>query len=216
MQSFRCSPSACQSEIAKAATLSTADVLAKLSWLKVNCALPKPSAHNQQELMLETYPIDIAPEQIVRWLMVEGRLRAFDLLVSATRSFEPGALIGGASRRLGEEEREEVSEVSEVGLLEVMPRQRPHIWTLRVRVEDDIGPRLPEDEPVPETEEELDLPTFYEEFIKADRGLTEVSVEVDSPAAKASFNRVLDAILTDRHQRGKSKPAPVKPHAKKC
>ena len=179
--------------------------------------MPKPSGvHNQQELMLETYPVDIAPEQIVRWLMVEGRLHAFDLLVSATRSFEPGALTGGASRRLGEEEREEVSEVSEVGLLEVMPRQRPHIWTLRVRVEDDIGPRLPEDEPVPEAEEELDLPTFYEEFIKADRGLTEVSVEVDSPAAKASFNRVLDAILTDRHQRGKSKPAPVKPHAKKC
>jgi len=82
--------------------------------------------------MLETYPVDIAPEQIVRWLMVEGRLHAFDLLVSATRSFEPGALTGGASRRLGEEEREEVSEVSEVGLLEVMPRQRPHIWTLRV------------------------------------------------------------------------------------
>jgi len=76
---------------------------------------------------VETYPIDIAPDQIVRWLMVEGRLHAFDLLVSATRSFEPGELTGGASRRLGEEEREEVSEISEVGLLEVMPRQKPHI-----------------------------------------------------------------------------------------
>ena len=108
-----------------------------------------------------------------------------------------------------------MSEISEVGLLEVMPRQKPHIWTLRVRVEDDIGPRLPEDEPVPETEEELDLPTFYEEFIKADRGLAEVSVEVDSPAAKASFNRVLEAILTDRHQRGKVEPAPGKARKKK-
>jgi hypothetical protein len=108
-----------------------------------------------------------------------------------------------------------VSEISEVGLLEVMPRQKPHIWTLRVRVEDDIGPRMPEDEPVPETEEELDLPTFYEEFIKAGRGLAEVTVEVDSPAAKASFNRVLEAILTDRHQRGKTEPAPVKAHKKK-
>jgi hypothetical protein len=166
-------------------------------------------------MMVETHPVDMAPEQVVRWLMVEGRLHAFDLLVSATRSFEPGELTGGASRRLGEEEREEVSEISEVGLLEVMPRQKPHIWTLRVRVEDDIGPRLPEDEPVPETEEELDLPTFYEEFIKADRGLAEVSVEVDSPAAKASFNRVPEAILTDRHQRGKGKAAPGKPRAKK-
>ena len=163
--------------------------------------------------MVETYPVDIAPEQVVRWLMVEGRLHAFDLLVSATRSFEPGELAG--DERLGDEEREEVSEISEVGLLEVMPRQKPHIWTLRVRVEDDIGPRLPEDEPVPETEEELDLPTFYEEFIKADRGIAEVSVEVDSPAAKASFNRVLEAILTDRHQHGKVEPAPGNAHKKK-
>jgi hypothetical protein len=165
--------------------------------------------------MVETYPVDIAPEQVVRWLMAEGRLHAFDLLVSATRSFAPGELTGGESGTLGEEEREEVSEISEVGLLEVMPRQKPHIWTLRVRVEDDIGPRMPEDEPVAETEEELDLPTFYEEFIKAGRGIADVSVEVDSPAAKASFNRVLEAILTDRHQRGKTEPAPVKAHKKK-
>jgi len=163
--------------------------------------------------MVETYPVDIAPEQVVRWLMVEGRLHAFDLLVSATRSFEPGELAG--DERLGGEEREEVSEISEVGLLEVMPRQKPHIWTLRVRVEDDIGPHLPEDEPIPETEEEPDVPTFYEEFIKADRGIAEVSVEVDSPAAKASFNRVLEAMLTDRHQRGKVEPAPSNARKKK-
>jgi hypothetical protein len=96
-----------------------------------------------------------------------------------------------------------------------MPRQKSHIWTLRVRIEDDVGPRLPEEESVPETEEELDLPTFYEEFIKAERGLAEVSVEVDSPAAKASFNRVLEAILTDRHQRGKGKPTPGEPRVKR-
>jgi hypothetical protein len=165
--------------------------------------------------MVETYPIDIAPDQVVRWLMVEGRLPAFDLLVSATRSFGTGELTGGASRRLGDEEREEVSEISEVGVLEVMPRQKPHIWTLRIRVEDDIGPRLPEDEPVPETEEELDLPTFYEEFIKADRGVAEVSLDAESPAAKAKATRVLNAILTDQHQRGKGKPAPGKTPAKK-
>ena len=48
--------------------------------------------------MVETYPVDIAPEQVVRWLMVEGRLHAFDLLVSATRSFEPGELSGGEAK----------------------------------------------------------------------------------------------------------------------
>jgi hypothetical protein len=165
--------------------------------------------------MVETYPVDIAPEQVVRWLMVEGRLHAFDLLVTATRSYQIGELSGGRSARLDEEMREETTELSEIGLLEVMPRQKPHIWTLRIRVEDDIGPRLPEDEPVPETEEELDLPTFYEEFIKADRGVAEVSLDAESPAAKAQATRVLNAILTDQHQRGKGKPAPGKAPAKK-
>lgn len=150
--------------------------------------------------MVETYPVDIAPEQVVRWLMDEDRVHAFDLLVTATRSYQLGEMSGGRSARIDEEMRDEVSELAEVGLLEVMPRQKPHLWTLRVRVEDDLGPRLPEDEPVPDTDEEIDLPTFYEEFIKADRGLAEVSVEAESPAAKAQATRVLDAILTDRHQ----------------
>ena len=52
---------------------------------------------------METYPADIAPEQVVRWLMVEGRLHAFDLLIRATRSFEPGELMaqqaGGFAKR---------------------------------------------------------------------------------------------------------------------
>jgi len=147
--------------------------------------------------------------------MAEGHLHAFDLLISATRSLAPGELKGGVSGRLGDEEREEVSEIAEIGLLEVMPRQKPHIWTLRIRVEDDIGPCLPEDEPVPEAEEELDLPTFYEEFINADRGIADVSIEIDSPAAKASFNEVLEAMLTDRHQRGKPEPIPSKASKKR-
>ena len=48
--------------------------------------------------MVETYPVDIAPEQVVRWLMAEGRLHAFDLLVSATWSFAPGE--AGKAERL--------------------------------------------------------------------------------------------------------------------
>ena len=32
---------------------------------------------------METYTIDLAPDQIIRWLLHEDRLRAFDLLVSA-------------------------------------------------------------------------------------------------------------------------------------
>lgn len=154
---------------------------------------------------METYPVDLAPEQVVHWLLDDDRVHAFDLLVSATRSYQVGELRSGDSASLSDTDREELSEVSEVGLLEVRPRQEPHRWTLRIRVEDDVGPRLPEDEPVPAGDEDIDLATFYEEFIKTDRGVAEVSAEAESPAAKANLNKVLAAILTDRHQRGKSR-----------
>jgi hypothetical protein len=143
----------------------------------------------------------VEAKQIVRWLMDEARRPAFDLLVTATRSYQRSTLGAGEDSRLGEAEREDLSEITEVGLLEVTPREKPSGWTLRVRVEDDIGPGLPEEEPVPAGDEEIDLATFYEEFIAADRGLAEVSAEAEGTDAKASLVRVLDAILKDRHQR---------------
>ncbi len=150
---------------------------------------------------MEPYPVDVEAEQVVHWLLDEERLRAFDLLVRTTRSYQREELEAREEASLGEAEGEDLSEISEVGLLEVTPRQEPSRWTLRIRVEDDIGPRLPDDEPVPGTDEEIDLPTFYEEFIKADRGLAEVSAEVENPAAKANLTHLLNAILKERHQR---------------
>jgi hypothetical protein len=147
---------------------------------------------------METYPVDIEPEQIVAWLSDEERLHASDLLVSATRSYRAGELSGGKSRWLSEEDREELSEVLEIGLLEATPRDRPHRWALRIRVEDDIGPRLP-DEPLPESEEDIDLQTFSEEFIRSGRGLADITVEVADESAEASFDRLFNIILHDRH-----------------
>ena len=164
---------------------------------------------------METYPVDLEAEQVVHWLLDEEHLHAFDLLVRATRSYQRGELEPREEGALGEAEREELSEISESGLLEVTPRQKLSRWTLRVRVEDDIGPRLPDDEPVPEDDEEIDLPTFYEEFIKADRGLAEVSAEVENQAAKANLTRVLDAILKDRHQRPGSRKTSKKNRGQK-
>jgi len=102
---------------------------------------------------------------------------------------------------LGEAEAEELSEINEVGLLEVMPRKEPNRWTLRLRVTDDIGPRMPEDEPVPTEDEEIDLATFNEEFVVADRGFTEVSAEAQDRAASAELTRLVEAIVENRHRR---------------
>jgi hypothetical protein len=40
--------------------------------------------------MVETYPVDLAAEQVLHWLLDEDRVHAFDLLVSATRSYQVG------------------------------------------------------------------------------------------------------------------------------
>lgn len=150
---------------------------------------------------MESIAIDLAPEQIVHWLLDEDRRDAFDLLINATRSYRVGALSEEERTSLDDTEGGEIGEISEVGHLEVRPRREPHRWVLRVRVEDDIGPRLPEDEPVPQNEEDIDLATFFEEFIASNRGIADVSAEVEGPAAKASLNHILREMTMDWHMR---------------
>jgi hypothetical protein len=148
---------------------------------------------------MESIAIDLAPEQIVRWLLDEDRRDAFDLLVNATRSYQTGELSSEDQGSLDDGEEAGLSETCEVGILEVRPRHEPHRWVLRIRVEDDIGPRVPEDEPVSEEEEEIDLGAFYEEFIKGNRGTAEAIAEVDSAADKASIDRLFGAMIRDIH-----------------
>jgi len=150
---------------------------------------------------MELVAIDLAPDQIVRWLLDEDRRDAFDLLVSATRSYQVGALSEEERANLDDTEDGELGEISEVGYLEVRPRREPHRWVLRVRVEDDIGPRLPVDEPVPESEEDIDLPTFFEEFIAPNRGIADVSAEVEGSTGKVGLNHILREMTTDWHKR---------------
>jgi len=93
---------------------------------------------------VEPYPVDVDAKQLVQWLLDEERLRAFDLLVSVTRSYQREELEAREQATLGEAESEDLSAISEVGLLEVTPRQQPTSrWILRVRVEDDIAPVCP-------------------------------------------------------------------------
>lgn len=149
---------------------------------------------------MESVIVDVDAKQIVRWLLQEQRIKAFDLLVSATRSYEREQLSPEEEGQLGDEEAEDLSEINEIGLLEVMPRKKPSRWTLRIRVIDDVGPRLPEDEPVSAEDEEIALETFNEEFIAADRGSIEVSAEAQDGAASAELARLIKAIVTDRQK----------------
>jgi len=149
---------------------------------------------------VEPIQVDVEARQIVRWLLAEERIKAFGLLLNLTRSFERAELAPGEEGQMGDAEGEELSEINEVGLLEVMPRKEPSRWTLRIRVVDDIGPRMPDDEPVPTEEEEIDLETFNEEFIAGDRGSIEVSAEARDSASGAELGRLIKAIVTDRQK----------------
>lgn len=144
--------------------------------------------------------LDIDAGQIVRWLKDDaaaGRRRKLD--IRATREYATEPVANADEAGLGEDD--EAAALAAIGLLEVRPRDVGHDWVLRVRVEDVVGPHLPDDESVPEDAEEIDLDAFQSDFILPDRGMVEVSVRVETAAAKRAFDRLLKEMITDRHGR---------------
>ena len=100
---------------------------------------------------------------------------------------------------LGDEEREDLSEIATVATLEVTPAHAADGWLLRIVVEDEIGPRIADGEMTSEGERPIDLGTFYHEFIRPARGNASITGEVEGPAAKAHFARLLQTIEQNRH-----------------
>lgn len=151
------------------------------------------------ENMMETHPLDIAAEQVVRWLLAEQHAGRHELRVDATRSFLIEKIPSPTERGLGDEESEDLTEVTTIGLLEVRPQHKAEGWLLRIRVEDPLAGRLPEGASAADVPEEIDLATFRNDFIVPDRGTTFVSVETASEAAWDLFNNLLDEIRRDSY-----------------
>jgi hypothetical protein len=149
-----------------------------------------------------TYPVDLDVRQIVRWLIDEQRRGTLDLNVFASRSYMVEAVAQDESQRLGEEESEDLNDILSVGVLEVTPAGQKNGWLLRIRVEDRIGPRLPEDKDAPEDEEALDLETFEAEFITPERGAADIVLHAEDHHAKARFTRLFKEMLRDEHRAG--------------
>lgn len=147
---------------------------------------------------METVPLDIAPQQVVRWLRDERRVGALPVDMRATRSY-----VAQESKPriddIGGDAAEPLGVITAVGLLEVTPRTDRDGWALSIRVEDDIGARLPEDDSAPEGEEEIDLDTFNADFIVPDRGTAFVSVDVEDAASMARFEELFESMLTNIH-----------------
>ena len=150
---------------------------------------------------METYPLDISAEQIIKWLIDEEREGRHGLQISASRTFLREDISDPSGSGLGEEEREDLTEVIEVGSVEVWPQQKASGWLLRLRIEDALTQRLPEDASSSEQAEEIDLTAFEQEFISKGQGTAFVAVDAETPEAWSSFQALLHEMQTNSHLR---------------
>jgi hypothetical protein len=68
-----------------------------------------------------------------------------------------------------------------------------------VLVEDEVGPRVLEEGTVDEGDEEIELDTFYDEFIRAGRGSANVVAEVENSSSQQRLAALLSTIERNRH-----------------
>jgi hypothetical protein len=156
---------------------------------------------------METYPLDIDPAQVVRWVKAENETSPPTFRITARRSREVRDLPVRGEFHLGDEEREDLSEIATVATLEITPIHASEGWLLRIVVEDEIGPRISAGEITTDGERQIDLGTFYDEFIRPGRGTANIMAEVESPEGRAHLTRLLGAIEKNRHS---SEHDPVK------
>jgi hypothetical protein len=148
---------------------------------------------------METYPIDLDAEQIVRWVMAENRAVPSVFRITATRTTETREIPARQELRLGDEEREDLSEIATIGTLEIAPSDPQDGWRLKIVFEDEAGPRTLHRASVIGGEEEIDLATIYRDFVQRQRGTADVTASVDHPLGKSRLNRLLSKIETNRH-----------------
>ena len=153
---------------------------------------------------MPTYPVDTDPEQIVRWLLAEQQARPSILRISARRTAEVREIPERREFHLGDEEREDLSEVATVATLEIAPAHASEGWLLTIVIEDEVGPTAA-------GEGEIDLEKFYREFIRPGRGSATVVAEVQDSAAEARLTGLLNTIEKNRHGPDRSKSGGRKP-----
>lgn len=149
----------------------------------------------------ETYPVDLDPGQIVRWIKTETEADPSAFRINARRAREVREIPARREIRFGDEEREDLSEIATVGTLEIRPAHASDGWQLTVIVEDEVGPRLLDEGGLGAEEQQIDLATFYKEFIRPERGAAYALAEVDGSAARARMTRLLNAIEQNRHSK---------------
>jgi hypothetical protein len=142
---------------------------------------------------MDTFPLDIDPAQVLRWLKAEYAAVPSLFRVTATRGSEERAMPLGKEAHLGDVEREDLSEIATIATLEIAPAHAAEGWSLMVMVEDELGPRTGGGT------QRIDLGTFDREFIRPGRGIAAVYAEVDGAAGRAKLDRLIAAIEKNSH-----------------
>jgi len=148
---------------------------------------------------METFPVDIDPAQVVRWIMKEQSATPSMFKTMATRATEVREIPERSEYHLGDEEREDLREVATIATLEIAPAHPDEGWLLTVSVEDEIGSSLSANEAGIETEQRIDVGTFYNTFIRPGRGTANITAQVDSSSARTTVTRLLHTIERDLH-----------------
>lgn len=143
------------------------------------------------------YTVDVAAEDIVRWLKLRSRSPGPGYDVRATR--EHVAEDGSSLERAGIAEDEDLVPVVALGSLEVEPAGGAEGWTLYVRVEDPLGARSLEEEEIALGAADIDLDAFEAEFLTPRQGEVYVWAAAESDEAKARLERFLAAVREGRH-----------------
>lgn len=147
---------------------------------------------------MQTIPVDIDPEQVVRWVRAEHEVVPSAFRITARCTSEVREIPVRKETHLGDEDREDLSEVATIATLEIAPVHASEGWLLTVVVEDEAGPRIPEKDTDEEREQAIDPATFYRKFIRPGRGIASVVAEVEDPAAEARLTRLLGTIEKSR------------------
>ncbi len=152
---------------------------------------------------METYPVDIDAEQVVRWVKAEYDAAQPAFRITVRRSSEVEEIPLRKELHLGDVEREDLSEVATTATLEIAPLHTSEGWLLSVVVEDEVGPRASEGDTGAAGERQIDFGTFYNEFIRPGRGSANVIAGVENSAAEAHLSDLLSAIVENRHSPGR-------------
>lgn len=146
---------------------------------------------------MESYPIDIDPDQVVRWLLAEQATGTLPVWINALQHSEIREIDTQQDIRLSDEERDGLSEAATVAMLEIVPRRASEGWRLTIVVEDEAGPRMVgagsgEERPI-------DLGAFHRRYLRPDRGTVSLTAEVEDSDGKAHLDRLLRTIETNSH-----------------